>query len=103
MWRLESDEVDINEQSHLVARMTINSEALDNCDIPHHFWEVVSPEEDVDLSQEVMRCNKCGGLLPAALALWYLNGVNHGDKMKFGNRVRWKSMFSAHLDNLKQL
>ena len=100
MWRCEIDEQNPNDNAHIQARMSINAFALDNCNPPHHFWDAVTPKEDIDLSKEVMRCTKCGGLMPPLLALWYSLGVNHGDEMGFKQRVIWKRLWRSHMDDL---
>ncbi|MFH1982250.1 MAG: hypothetical protein ABIL58_10415 [Pseudomonadota bacterium] len=54
----------------------LNSARLKGCAGPHVFNSITPEIKDVD--QQVMKCEKCGGLLGPMLVEIYMSGVTHG-------------------------
>ncbi|MBN2714032.1 MAG: hypothetical protein JXR97_16555 [Planctomycetes bacterium] len=58
-----------------------NRKRLEECDHPHEF-ELV----DQDKVVRNARCRKCGGVVVATNALWYIDGLAHASKCEGGSK-----------------
>lgn len=58
---------------HVLADVKANSALLDGCKVPHDFSCVDNPPK---LGSKY-KCSKCGGLLNASSAIWYIKGLSH--------------------------